>query len=109
MIVTTLSERKAREAGCRAEAASQVAALLRAYATAHGGRFVLFGSFATGRMRHDSDLDVLVDFGQAESAAAWRFVEEICRQAGIEADIHDAATSKAPFVARARADGLVLP
>jgi predicted nucleotidyltransferase len=109
MIVTTLSERKARETERRAEAASQVAALLRAHATAHGGRFILFGSFATGRMRYDSDLDVLVDFEPAESAAAWRFVEDACREAGVEADIHDAASSKAPFVARAWAEGLILP
>lgn len=59
-------------------------------------------------MRHDSDLDVLIDFADPERVQAWSAVEDACRRAGLEADIHEAATSKPAFLERVLADGLVL-
>ncbi|WP_409564267.1 nucleotidyltransferase domain-containing protein [Methylobacterium sp. J-076] len=37
-----------------------------------GGRFVVFGSFVTGRMGHDSDRDVMIDFPEARLRRARR-------------------------------------
>ncbi len=109
MCVTTLSERKTAEAARRDRAATAVAHQLRAYAAVSGGRFVLFGSFVDRRMRHDSDLDILIDFPAGRTADAWNFVEETCSENDIAPDIHDAATSKPAFVERIVAKGLILP
>jgi predicted nucleotidyltransferase len=108
MIVTTISERKKTEVERRIRAASQVADDLRRYVRSRHGRFVLFGSFVSGRMRYDSDLDVVVDFPRDAAAEAWRYVEDVCRQAEIEPDIHDAATSRPDFLKRVLSEGLVL-
>lgn len=108
MRVTTLPERKAIEAARRDAAASRVAEALRAYASAVGGRFVLFGSFVDRRMRYDSDLDILIDFPADRIAEAWDLVERTCAEADIEPIIRDTATSKPAFVERVLARGLIL-
>ena len=107
--VTTLAQRKRAEAARRARAAADLLSELRAYAEKHGGRFVVFGSAATGTVRYDSDLDVLVDFPETRVGEAWCFVEDACARHGIDPDLHDAATSTAAFVERVRAKGIVLP
>lgn len=108
MSATTVSERKRAEAARRAHAAQQVVDQLRAYARSRSGRFVIFGSFVDRRMRHDSDFDVLIDFPTGEIPAAWDFVEEACSSASLDPDIHDASTSKAVFVDRVIAKGIVV-
>jgi predicted nucleotidyltransferase len=107
--VTTLGERKAAEAARRKAAADAAVADLRAYAREHGGRFVVFGSYLTGGIRFDSDLDVVVDFPADRVAEAWRFAEEVCARRGLAPDLHDAATTTRPFLERVRAKGVVLP
>ncbi|MGU3659551.1 hypothetical protein [Methylobacterium fujisawaense] len=69
---------------------------------------MIFGSFVDRRMRHDSDLDVLIDFPTSDIPAAWDFVEEACSRASLDPDIHDASTSKAEFVDRVVAKGIVV-
>ncbi|MGY2046980.1 nucleotidyltransferase family protein [Methylobacterium sp. JK268] len=81
---------------------------LRDYAHARAGRFVIFGSFVERRMRHDSDLDILIDFPVAGIPAAWDFVEEACSRADLPPDIHDASTSTPSFVERILAKGLIV-
>lgn len=108
MSATTISARKALEAARRAAAASEVVEQLRTYARSKAGRFVVFGSFVDGRMRFDSDLDVLLDFPETETPAAWGFVEDVCSRARLDPDIHEASTSKAAFVARVMSKGMVL-
>ncbi|SMH46265.1 nucleotidyltransferase family protein [Mesorhizobium australicum] len=108
MRVTTLTERKAAEAARRKRAADDVVRELDEYARKHGGRFVIFGSYATDTMRFDSDLDVLIDFPADRTADAWRFVEDACARLAVPLDVHDARTTKASFVERVHAQGLVL-
>jgi len=108
MRVTTLSERKAAEAARRKRAADHAVRELDEYARKHGGRFVIFGSYATDTMRFDSDLDVLIDFPADSTGDAWRFVEDVCAKLGVPLDVHDARTTKAGFVDRVHASGLVL-
>lgn len=107
-MLVTVSERKKTEAERRSRAARTVADELRAFARSNGGRFVLFGSFASGAMRFDSDLDVLIDFDPDTRVEAWSVVERACARAAIEPDIHDASTSKRALIERAVATGLVL-
>ena len=108
-MVATLQSRKIAEASRRKNAAAGVMDRLRAYAITEGGRFIVFGSSASGGMRYDSDIDVLVDFPPEKSAAAIVYVEDICAEHAIPADILDVATTKEAFVQRARANGLCLP
>ena len=108
-VVTTLSERKQAEAARRRQAADAVVRALRTFARQNGGGFVVFGSYVTGMMRYDSDLDVMIDFPTDRSGDAWRFIEDACAEHGIKPDIHDATTSRPAFAERVRAQGFVLP
>ena len=85
--VVTLAERKAAEAGRRQRAVTDLRRALDAYAHAHGGRFLLFGSAARGDMRYDSDVDILVDFPPDRQAAAWNFAERACWDRRLTPDI----------------------
>ena len=106
--ITTLSERKAAEAARRRRVAGEAVRQLRDYARAHGGAFVVFGSFASDTMRFDSDLDVMVDFPVESSAAAWLRAEAVCEKLAIPVDLHDARTTKPSFADRVRRTGLVV-
>ena len=67
------------------------------YARAHGGRFLLYGSAARGDLRHDSDIDLLVDFPETAQSAAWAFAEQACWDRGLEPDIRPLAWCSEPF------------
>lgn len=81
----------------------------RSYARETGGRFVVFGSFVPGAMRHDGDLDILIDFEAGKAPEAWRFVEDLCAAHAIEPDLKDVISTKPDFVAKAARSGIVLP
>ena len=104
MRIVTLAERKAAEAARRARAVDGMRAALSAYARVHGGRFLLYGSAARGGMRYHSDVDVLLDFPPAEQAAAWRFLEAVCGEQGLEADIMPVSWCKTRFLDHIRPD-----
>lgn len=108
MDVTTLPERKRAEAARRRQAADEAVSVLRDFARANGGRFVVFGSYVTGQMRYDSDLDLLVDFPAARSAEAWHFAERLSASLDVRIDLQDAGTSRQEFVDRISRTGLVL-
>lgn len=109
MMVATLQSRKMAETSRRKNAAAGIIDKLRAYALREGGRYIVFGSSTSGEMRYDSDIDVLVDFPPEKAAAAVVYVEDVCAEHAIPADILDVATTKETFVQRARASGLCLP
>jgi predicted nucleotidyltransferase len=98
--VVTLAERKRRSAEKMTAAAEAVMAELSDYARAHGGQFIVFGSAASRTMRHDSDLDVIVDFPLDREADAWREVEDACVRHGIKPDVLPASMTKKSFVSR---------
>lgn len=100
MAVVTLAERKRRSADSMAVAAEAVIVELSDYARTHGGSFIVFGSAASGRMRHDSDFDVIIDFPQDEEADAWRAVEDACAQHGIKPDVVPVSMTKQSFIRR---------
>lgn len=106
--IVTIAERKARALKRRQDAVAAVVEELRAYASAKGGRFLIFGSVATGHMRADSDLDIVIDFPSHIERDAWRHVEDISHDHGVPTDIHSVSTSSAPFLARIGPHAIVL-
>jgi predicted nucleotidyltransferase len=85
--VVTLTERKLRETTRRRDAVAAVVPVLAAYARAHGGRFLLYGSAARETMKYDSDVDILMDFPEDTLDDAWRFAETACWDHGLEPDL----------------------
>ena len=101
-------DRKAREAARRRAAVEAVIHTLSAYARQRGGRFLVFGSAATGKVRHTSDLDLVIDFPAETEGEAWSFVEQVCRRPGLSGDIHSTHTTRRDFLDRIRAHAKVL-
>ena len=85
--IVTLPERKAAEAARRRAAVAALLPALLAYARAHGGRFLLFGSAARGTVKYDSDVDLLLDFPAEALDGAWGFAETACWDRGLEPDV----------------------
>jgi predicted nucleotidyltransferase len=98
--VVTVSERKARETERLRKAAGNILAELTRYAAVNQGRYLVFGSVATGAIRPDSDFDVIVDFPEKAERAAIDEVETVCAKYGMRADIHSARTSGPDFLKR---------
>ena len=102
--IVTLRERKAKEAERRRLAVAELREVLAAYARAHGGRFLLFGSAARGEMRYNSDVDILVDFPGKALNEAWNFAERACWDRKLDPDIMPMSWCKATFLAHIEPD-----
>ena len=106
--IVTLSERKAAEAVRRRDAVATLAVALSAYARAHGGRFLLYGSAARGTMKYDSDVDLLLDFPDNALADAWDFAEAACWDRELKPDLLPFGCCKAAFLQHIAPDMQVL-
>ncbi|MFZ4409251.1 MAG: nucleotidyltransferase family protein [Paracraurococcus sp.] len=110
MHVRTLAERRADAVAAKAAA---VEALCRARADrgpALGGRYLLYGPAARGALRHDSDVDLLLDFPDPErTAAAWDFVEAEGARLGLDCDVRPLAICDARFRAHVLPGARSLP
>jgi hypothetical protein len=104
MRIVTLQERKGAEADRRRRAVEDLRAVLRAYASGHGGRYLLFGSAARGTMRYDSDVDILVDFPPDSLDDAWCFAERACWDRKLDPDITPFAWCRGLFRDRVEPD-----
>ena len=102
--IVTLKERKAAEADRRRRAVEDLRSALAVYAREHGGRFLLFGSAARADMRHDSDVDILVDFPPTALDDAWNFAERACWDRRLDPDITPFAWCKGRFLERVTPD-----
>jgi predicted nucleotidyltransferase len=60
---------------------------LQSYAQDHGGSFILFGSAASRKLNHDSDVDLIIDFPDDKETDAWRFAESMCWERKLKPDI----------------------
>lgn len=108
--IVTLAERKRRWLAATATAVASLDAALTAYARREGGRFIRFGSSATGRMRVGSDVDVIADFPDDRAAhAACRFLDDTCLALGLSPDARPLGWVSAAVLARAEAEGIVMP
>jgi hypothetical protein len=103
----TLSERKQARLASLCQAVAELRVVLSAYGQAHGGRFLLYGSAARGELRHDSDVDLLVDFADVDDAC--RFAEEACWDRGLSPDLRPLAWCTPGFLERIRPDMESLP
>jgi len=106
--IVTLTERKADEATRRQRAVADLRRALDAYASAHGGRFLLFGSAARGVMRYDSDVDILLEFPPDRQVAAWNFAERACWDRRLPPDVMASVWCAEDFLALVRPDAQVL-
>lgn len=61
-MTVTVAEPKAMKVELLCHGGMAAVEELRSYAIAVGGRFVLFGSAVAGRLKYDSDFDLVVDF-----------------------------------------------
>jgi predicted nucleotidyltransferase len=107
--IVTVPQRKARETARRQAAADLIMAELKAFAANHGGRFMVYGSVAEGRMSFDSDFDVVIDFPLEGENAAVEFVEDICRRENLPSDIHLKSLASERFLARIAGHAVTLP
>jgi len=97
--VRTLSERKAAAAAAKAAALDRLRPALADAARDLGGHFLLYGSAAQGRLRHDSDIDLLLDFpDDAATTAAWDAAERECAGLGLECDARPLAWCSAALL-----------
>lgn len=106
--IVTLAERKAAAIERKSQALDALLPVLADYARAHGGHYLLFGSAARRTLRRDSDIDILTDFPEPATAAAWNFAERACWDRGLHPDVMPKAWCKADFLAHIEADIEVL-
>lgn len=98
-MIRTLTKRKADAAAAKAAALDRLRPMLAEAAQRLGGRFLLYGSAAQGRLRWGSDIDLLLDFpGDAATRAAWDAAEQACAGLGLEADIRPLGWCDARFL-----------
>lgn len=108
-MLRTLSMRKHQEAERRAAVPQALADRLGEFAALCRGRFIMYGSLAKGLGRHDSDIDLLLDFPAEFEAEAWRRAEATCAELNIEADIKPLAWCDDAFLERALAGAKTIP
>jgi len=82
---------------------------LAAYGRAHGGKFWVYGSAAAGQLHFDSDIDILVDFDDAQIVDALDFAETACVRLKLKPDAQPKSWCSAAFLDRISSQALVLP
>lgn len=107
--VTTLTERKKARAEEIRAGFDRLRKALADYGRAHGGRFWVYGSAATGDFHFESDIDVLVDFDPARITPATDFVEGTCAALRLKADVQPKSWCTPAFLEKISANALVLP
>lgn len=114
MKVVTLAERKAAAVDKTWSALARLRPILAAHARlasharARGGRFILYGSVARGDMRHDSDVDVIVDVPAEEIPAACEAVEEACSMLRLPLDLRTLDLCRPLFLERLLVDAEII-
>ncbi len=79
------------------------------YARREGGRFIRYGSTATGRATPRSDVDVIAEFPDDCVSEACRFADDACLNRGLLPDVRPLSWCSARLIERALAEGLALP
>ena len=105
----TLAERKRVRVDQIRAGVARLREELAEYGRSHGGKFLLYGSAATGRIHYDSDVDIIVDFADIDVAAAVDFVEAACARLQLEADVQPKSWCKESFLRRIEPTVSILP
>ena len=106
--VIFLKERQARKMARMAEALVEIDAAFLAYARRHGGRFIGYGSTATGRMRLHSDVDIIADFAGDLAGDAASYAEDLCFEKRMLPDVRAVVYASPRLLERALSEGVVL-
>lgn len=106
--IITLAERDAAAIEARRRAVVALCEMLRREAPRFGGRFLLFGSAARGDMRPDSDVDLLLDFPDDTTPAAWTFAEMASAELNVRYDIRPVSLCDDRFLAHVLPHAVVL-
>ncbi|WP_349940386.1 nucleotidyltransferase domain-containing protein [Fulvimarina sp. MAC8] len=109
MALVTVTERKEREASRRRASAERILTALAEYGRCHNGRYIVFGSAASGEMTYHSDFDVIVDFPPEVESNAILFVEDLCYSEKLPVDAFHLSELSEAFMARNGAGMRVLP
>jgi predicted nucleotidyltransferase len=104
----TLRERHERTLDRYRHSVEALKPALAAYARAHGGAFILFGSAGRGTPHDQSDVDILADFPLTAENSAWAFAEDTCWALQLKPHVHLMAWVAERVVVRAREVGVVL-
>jgi predicted nucleotidyltransferase len=105
----TLAERKRVRVDQIRAGVARLREELTEYGRLHGGKFLLYGSAASGLIRYDSDVDIIVDFADIDVAAAVDFVEAACARLQLEADVQPKSWCKEAFLRKIEENALVIP
>lgn len=73
-----------------------------------GGRFIRYGSTATGRMRQHSDVDIIADFHDGLAGPAASYAEDLCFAQQMLPDVRAVRYASPKVLARALDEGTVL-
>jgi predicted nucleotidyltransferase len=107
--VKTLADRKkARVEEIRAGFA-RLRDELANFALSHQGKFWVYGSATTGKFHPGSDIDIIVDFDDAQINQALDFVEETCARLGLEADVQPKSWCTGAFLEKIYPKAHLLP
>jgi hypothetical protein len=106
--IVTLAERRARKMDAIGRSLAALDAALIAYARQAGGRFIRFGSTATGRAAPHSDVDIIADFPGTDDIAASLHAEALCLGLGLTPDPRPIRYVSERLLQRARSEGIVL-
>ena len=79
------------------------------YGRTHGGCFIVYGSATSGKFHFESDVDILVDFDEANLGRALDFVEAACARLRLRVDVQPKSWCTAEFLQRITPSALVLP
>jgi predicted nucleotidyltransferase len=104
----SLADRKKAAVARNAAAVEEIADALAAVAAELGGRYVIYGSAARGTMRHDSDVDILVDFPDAVAPEAPEAAERIVFAKGLVPDLRPIGLAGPRLLERALRDGRLI-
>ena len=107
--VVTLDDRKRARADELRAGFESLCQDLANYGRAHGGRFWIYGSAIRNELRHDSDIDILVDFIAPATSAALDFVERRCDRLRLKADVQPRSWCKQEFIDKISGVARVLP
>jgi predicted nucleotidyltransferase len=107
--VQTLTDRKkARVEETRAGFA-QLREELAKFGVSHHGKFWIYGSATTGKFHFDSDIDIIVDFDDAQIGHALDFAEQACNRLDLKPDVRPKAWCTDAFFEKISPKALLLP
>jgi predicted nucleotidyltransferase len=79
------------------------------FGLSHQGKFWVYGSAATGKFHPHSDIDIIVDFDEAQTNQALDFVEQTCACLGLKPDVQPKCWCSDAFIERIYPKALLLP